>query len=102
MSTSYPFGQPVDVKVTFEDVGTKFDPSTSVTCKIQKPDGTETAYVYGFDAAVLRDALGKYRLRVVTVTTGAGTYGYRWIGDGTTKAVNEDTFVIRPTIFSAP
>ena len=72
-------GTTVNCRVTFTDpdnADTVVDP-TSVTFKYQSPDLTVTSYVFGTDAQVVKESVGKYLVRLLLDQE--GTFRYRWV-----------------------
>ena len=83
------FGQNtvVDGKVTFSNPDSTtepidpetgkslIDPST-VICRLRRPNGVVTAYTYGVDPEVIRDSIGRYRIRFPLAQI--GTYKWSW------------------------
>lgn len=72
--------------------GSAVDPST-VTFRVRKPDDTVTAYVYGTDEEVVKDATGNYHVDVSATTS--GRWFYRWEGGGTGQSAGEKTFRVQ-------
>jgi hypothetical protein len=62
------------------------DPST-VSIIIEEPDGTQTTYVYGTDAELVRDGVGEFHFNLAGDQT--GTYWYRIESTGTGQAATE-------------
>lgn len=96
----YYAGSPVRVGAHFEDdTGTDVDPST-VTFVWRSPDGTETTYVYGTNANVVRSSAGDFYAEV-TPTEG-GRWRYAWSTTGTNKTIRFwGTVVVQDDPFSA-
>lgn len=67
------------------------DPDT-VTLRVKDPSGNTTAYVYGTDVQVVQDSAGHYHANIDI--DDAGTWYYRWEGDGSYKAAAEGTFTV--------
>lgn len=92
-------GQSVRARGVFRDIdGELMDPD-SVVCKVQKPDGTETAYTYGVDD-VIRDSEGVYLFWIAT--DAGGDWTARWVGDDDEDAANEAVFYVEPSRFVTP
>lgn len=96
---TYKKGQKVRTKATsFQvydentDTWVPTDPTT-VTCVIKSPDGTETEYVYGTDAELVRDGVGVYHLDLVADQN--KRWYYRYAGTGVCEAVEEGSFLVR-------
>ena len=92
----YKLGQKVRCTVTFTVDGVLTNPTT-VTAKIKDPSGNVTTYVYGTDAALVRDSTGVYHVDVVTDKK--RQWHFRFEGTGTCTAVEESAFGVR-TVFS--
>lgn len=72
----YDVGDAVELVATLENAdGQRVDPPT-VRCKVRTPSGTVTTYTYGVDTALVRDAVGAYRLRVAVQEP--GYWWFRW------------------------
>ena len=76
--------------------GVATDPS-AVICKVETPDGAETTYTYGVDAALVKAATGVYYVDVNA--TQAGTWHYRFYSTGTGQAASEQSFWVQPSFF---
>lgn len=96
MINIYINGQEVRVSVAFtvNDVAT--DPTT-VKAKIKDPSGNVSTYVYGTDAALVKDSTGNYHVDVVTDEN--KHWHYRFEGTGSCTAVEEGSFRVR-SVFS--
>jgi len=80
------------VKVTNEftdDAGAAQDPS-AVKLRIKPPTGSVIEYVYGVDAALLRDSTGRYHADIDVDTPGRWTF--RFIATGTGKSTDQRVF----------
>ena len=98
--SAYKLGNTVKVSAVFRDVdGDLTDPNT-VTARKKVPAGTETSYVYGVDAALVRNSIGSYYLLIPTTT--AGTYYYRFVGDDDMDTANEGSFTVNMSAFTTP
>lgn len=69
---------------TFKVSGTLTNPTTT-TAVVKDPAGTETSYVYGTDAEVVRSTTGTYHIDLTF--TSAGTWSVLWLGTGAVVAV---------------
>lgn len=97
---SYRLGTDVKTTGVFKDVtGAVFDPA-GVTCKVQQPDGTETAYVYGADAQVVKLSTGTYYIWVTP--TQVGKHVVRFKGSGTVLVADEASFLVNASAFVSP
>lgn len=85
----YKKGQKVRVTCLFKVAGVLTDPTT-VTCKVMDPSRNVTTYVYGTDAALVKDSIGTYHVDIVTDET--KEWNFRFEGTGTCVAVEESTF----------
>jgi len=88
---SYLVGQIVRLAITFTDASSALIDPTTVTLKVQLPDNTQITY----SGTVVHDSLGKYH-QDFTVTE-AGTYLFRWDGEGGVSALQEGSFVVHAT-----
>lgn len=89
----YDIGDLVRIKATFENVdGVILDPTT-ITFKLKTPDDVTTVYVYGTDAALVKESTGVYH--VDWSCTQAGLHIYLYIGTGTVQTAEESHFQVR-------
>jgi hypothetical protein len=95
---TYAYGSTVRISTTtvFTTGGVATDPTT-VTLKVEQPDGTETTYTYA-GGTVAKANTGSY-YKDVQVSQ-HGTWTYKWIGTGAVAAVDEDSFHVLPTMFA--
>lgn len=77
--------------------GTDTDP-TATTFAMLEPDGTETVYTYGVDAALTRSAAGKFS--VTWTTAKAGRHEWRWKGTGAVTAADTGVFWVEGTVLA--
>lgn len=97
---SYRLGTDVKVTGIFENLsGAVYDPST-VTVKVQKPDGTETSYVYLTAAEVIKVSTGVYYIWLAPTLT--GKYVVRFKGTGTVRVADESSFIVNKSAFATP
>jgi len=92
----YKKGQKVRCSVEFRVDDALTDPTT-VTCRVKKPSGTITPYVYGTDAALVKDSTGAFHLDVTTDEK--GEWNFRFEGTGACTAVEEAAFNVT-SVFS--
>lgn len=93
---AYNRGQSVKLSVSFTDAAGAAANPTTVTCKVEEPDGTETTYT---TPAITNPSTGTFQLIVVPDQSGMHTY--RWAGTtGTSVAVDEDQFHILGSAFA--
>jgi hypothetical protein len=88
----YKLGQKVRLIVNFKVNGVLTDPTT-VTCKIMDPSKNVTTYVYGADAALVKDSIGVYHVDVITDEK--KQWNYRFEGTGVCTAVEESAFGVQ-------
>lgn len=91
MANVYAKDSLVRVSSEFTVLSTDTDP-TVVKCYYKDPNNTVTTLVYGTDAALVRDATGKYHVDISATT--AGNWWYRFEATGTVTAANEAEFVV--------
>jgi len=91
-------GDLVRVTGTFENAsGSNIDPA-SVRVKVRSPSGTITTYIYGTDAALIKDSTGVYHLDIDA--NESGTWYYRFYNpSGSTQAAAEASFTVERTQF---
>lgn len=91
MANVYAKDSTVRVSSEFTVSGTDTDPTT-VTCYVKDPNNSLTTLVYGTDAALIKDATGKYHTDIMANI--AGNWWYRFEAAGTVAAANEAEFVV--------
>lgn len=93
MTDSYDIGDARDILVTFTDQnGVPADP-TGITFKMREPDGTETTYVHGTDAEVVKESTGVYY--VTWTYAKKGRHIARWNGTGVLISAEQDETWVR-------
>lgn len=93
---NYETGNLVTITATFTNLsGAPADPST-VTLKVQDPEGVETVYTYAL-GEITRTGVGAYSIAVAVAK--AGFWTYRWEGTGTVYAAQEARFNVDGSIF---
>ena len=86
----YSVGTKVRLSSAFTDIdGDAQDPG-GVQFKLRAPDGTVTTYIYGTDAALVKDSTGNYH--VDWLIADAGVHRYRFAGVNSGQAANEGSF----------
>lgn len=88
----YPLGQAVTVTETFRVLGTPTNPTT-VTYKLQDPEGTVTVYVFGVDTEVTNPSVGVYLLETPPCDI-PGDWLYEIIGTGAVISTGSGNFTI--------
>lgn len=95
VTTAYDIGDARRLSIAFTNLaGAAADP-TAVTFTMREPDGTETAYVYGANAELVKSGTGAYY--VDWAIGQAGRHVYRWVGTGTVAAAESAEFWARRT-----
>jgi hypothetical protein len=89
---TYDAGASVQIRATFLVASVPTDPATLVA-RVRRPDGTEAAYAYGTDAALVREGAGHYRLDLVPAVV--GTWWVTWEPTGAGQVGQEATFAVR-------
>lgn len=96
---AYQRGQSVKLSVSFTDANGSAANPTTVTCKVEEPDGTETTYTSASTPAITNPSTGTFQLIVVPDQSGMHTY--RWTGTtGASVAVDEDRFHVLGSVFA--
>lgn len=91
----YNKGQSVRLMVAFTDAAGAAANPTTVTCKVEKPNGTETTYT---TPTITNPETGIYQL--IVVPDQMGGWRFRWEGTtGTAVAVDEDQFQVLGSAF---
>lgn len=95
---SYARGQSVLLSVAFTNAAGAAANPTTVTCVVEKPDGTETTYTSVSTPPITNPATGSYQ--VILPTDQSGMFSYRWTGTtGTTTPVVEGKFHVLTSVF---
>ena len=95
---AYDKGDRVQFTAAFTNLaGAAADPTT-IRFKVKRPDLTETTWVYGTDAQVVRDGVGAYHAEVDFDQSGDWTY--RWEGTGAVQSAGERAVIVRASAFS--
>lgn len=86
-------GSPVRLAANFQDEDrTDIDPAT-VTVKLLSPGGTQSSWVYGTDAELVKVNTGDYYIDVTP--DASGRWAFRWESTGTDKTIKfNGTFVV--------
>lgn len=96
--SAYAKGQSVKLTASFTDSAGAAANPTTVTCKVEEPDGTETSYTSVSTPAITNPATGSYQL--ILSTDQSGMFSYRWTGTtGTTTPVVEGQFHVLSSVF---
>jgi hypothetical protein len=97
----YDQGDLTRLSVTFRNAAdTPTDPTT-VTFTIKTPTGTETTYIYGVDAEVVKESAGVFHVDVML--TEPGVWVWSWVGTGAVAQTDEGQFWVQPSdITGAP
>ena len=92
----YILNQSVNLRVTIKVSGALADP-TGLTFMLQDPDGTETSYIYGTNAQLEKDAVGKYHVQYTLNKYGIWTVRYE--GTGAAPGATEYQVEVIPSKF---
>jgi len=92
-------GSSVRASVEFRVVGVATDPTT-IAFRFRQPNGTETSYLYGVDAEIVRTSAGDYYVDVAYVA--AGNWRFRWVGTGAVVAAVEASANVSGSGFATP
>lgn len=96
--TIYDVKDLVGLEMTFRNAaGNAADPTT-ITFKLEKPDGTNITYVYGTNVELVKIGTGHYS--VDFPITQWGTHKYKYIGTGTIQQAEEDRFYVRKPLIA--
>jgi hypothetical protein len=94
----YRLGQSVKLHVAFTDSAGAAANPTTVTCKVEKPDGTETTYTSVSTPAITNPTTGTFEL--IISASQAGGWTYRWDGvTGPATPVDEEQFQVLGSAF---
>lgn len=94
---AYDIGDLVKISGTFTDSANTAGDPTTVSITIAPPTSAETTYVYGTDAALVKDSVGNYHANWSCAES--GVHRYRWVSTGTLQAAEEGWFTVRPQSF---
>lgn len=95
MANRYDQGDLVHVIGTWTDPyddDAAIDPDV-VNVTVTDPSGTETTYVYGTDAEVVRSSVGVYYADI-DVSSEGGDWWYRWWSTGTGQAAEKKKLLV--------
>lgn len=96
--SAYHLGQSVKLSCAFTDAAGAAANPTTVACKVEKPDRTETTYTSATTPAVSNPSTGTFEL--VISADQSGMWTYRWEGTtGTTTPRDEDQFHVLGSAF---
>jgi hypothetical protein len=96
---AYPRNQTVKLTFSFTDAAGAAANPTTVTCTVEEPDGTETAYTNASTPAITNPATGSYQ--IILAPDQSGMHSYRAVGTtGTTVAVVEGQFSVLMSVFA--
>jgi hypothetical protein len=94
---SYDKGDLVTVSARFRrSNGSLLDPA-AVFCQVKNPAGTITLYTFGTDAALVKDAVGKYHVDINA--NAVGVWAYRFYSTGNGQTAVEDKFTVKSSNF---
>lgn len=94
---TYP-GATKRIAVNFQSSSDDDVDPTTVTFVLRSPNGVETSYVYGTDAALVQDSTGDYHIDVVPDM--GGRWSFAWISTGNGKATRiQDSFLVQQSEF---
>lgn len=79
------------LSVTIQDASLAYVDPSVLTLKLQKPDGTETSYIFG-SSAIVKDSVGHYHYDFVVDTP--GHWPWKYIGTGNMNVASPDGKVI--------
>jgi hypothetical protein len=100
----FDIGDQVRWATVFRNVSAVATDPTTVKAKIRTPGGTETEYVYGVDAAVVRTGVGAYYVDVTFTesSSSARPWSLRWVASGNLVTAEERHIRVRTTNFADP
>lgn len=94
----YQRGQSVKLSNSFTNAAGGAANPTTVVCKVETPDGTETTYTVASTPAIANPSTGTYTLTILADQTGG--WRYRWEGTtGDSVAVDEQQFHVLGSAF---
>jgi hypothetical protein len=97
MSTKWLVGQTARLTANIADSdGQAIDPA-ALRLKVQPPAGAMIAYIWGVDAEVIRDALGRFHADIVL--DASGHWHWRWESDAPPAAAAEGCLVVAGSRF---
>ena len=96
---AYQRGQSVKLTFQFTDANGAAANPTTVTCKIEEPDGTETTYTSVSTPAITNPSTGTFEL--IVAPDQSGNHPARAVGTtGTSVAVVEHQFHVLLSVFA--
>lgn len=96
---AYQRGQTVKLSCSFTDANGAAANPTTVTCKVEEPDKTETTYTSISTPAITNPSTGTFQL--IIAPDQSGNHTVRWTGTtGDTVAVDEEQFHVLLSAFA--
>lgn len=95
----FDIGDDVNLIAEFRNSAGDFVDPSAVNFKVKDPAGVVTTYIYGTNAQLVKDAVGKYRVTIDANKTGFWYYKF-WSTGVSGKAAKETVFRVRKTEFS--
>lgn len=106
MANVYEAGTDVRLDMFFysDNAETTLADPTTITFRLQAPNGEITPYSYPSDTELVRDAVGTYHviaqpLTLSSASTVKGTWNYAYRGTGVVGVTKRSEFIVDPTIF---
>ena len=90
-------GETVKFTANISNLKNKLEDPVGIMFKIKDPLGVLTTYLYGTDAQLLKDSLGKYTIDLILPI--AGKYKIRWETTAPNISIEENTIIAEASIF---
>ncbi len=91
--TIYDKGDLAKLKGQFTDVNGNLTDPASIFFTLTNPNGTQTNYIYGTDAQLVRESTGIYY--VLVDCNVVGSWDYRFYSEGAGQTAGEERFTVR-------
>jgi hypothetical protein len=97
MADRFDIGDIIRLSAEFKDTAGAYVDPGQIVARVRDPLGAITVYTYGVDAALIRDATGKYRLDIEA--TKEGVWFWRFEGKLSNKGAGESSFTVADSKF---
>jgi hypothetical protein len=90
-------GETVKFTAQITNLKNQLTDPVGIMFKIKNPIGVSTTYLYGTDAQILKDSVGKYSIDLILDVV--GTYKIRWETVSPNVSIEENTIIAEKTIY---
>lgn len=100
MANSYYLGQTIRLSVNIQVTAVDTDPGALTFWIRPGVRGTKTEYIYGTDAALVKDSTGDYHVDWLVADEVEHFYGFRNPSTGAARGAVESRFLVRNSAYS--